>query len=194
MARRTIEVRIVPLRHSLPNAGDAAVSHSISPIYPAGVVWTRRRKSSPGVRAAGSGSAPRGAAPHQGGGATCRGAAEPVPPAAPEPSAHASHRRLATCSEGRSWRGRLRLGPNFTRFPLADPRQISGSPHCIERGSRPRGFLGSRGPTATPELGQCLGLWGPPAGSPAPRGRRWGVGQRPRSHGRTPGVPLRQRA
>lgn len=164
-------MRIAPLRHSLPNAGDAAVSHkhlsdlpgwsrtdTVEKIQPQGQsCWQQPRTlkgSSPPLQ---RGPVLRG----------CRATA--IHSTGAVPSAHVSHRQLATCSEGCSCRGRPRLGSSFAWFPLAgftlcssaDPRQISSWPCRTERRSRPRGFLGSGSPTATPELGERLGLRSP---------------------------------
>lgn len=184
MAGRAIEVRIAPLHHSLPNAGDAAMSQKHPSDLPG---WSRAatvEKIQPRARAAGSSSAPRGAAPHRGGGAVglwgCGAGA--ACGAGAVPSAHALHRRLATCSAGRSWRGALRLGSRFAPLPPAGfsprlgavgpiPGGGSGFP-WLRRDPRPE----PRSPWAP--LGRVAAsplAWGKP-GSPAATGSVMGLG------------------
>lgn len=172
-------MQITPLRHSLPNASDAAVSHkhlsdlpgwshtdTVEKIQPQGQnCWQQPRilkGSSPPLQ---RGPVLRG----------CRAGA--IHSTRAVPSAHISHRQLATCSEGCLCRGRLRLGSSFARFPLAgftlcssaDPRQISSWPCCTERRSRPRGIWDPAAPQLRLSSGSASGCGAPgqqPCSSP----------------------------
>lgn len=100
----------------------------------------------------------------------CRGAAEPGPCLQLTPRTGDSPRALrdARGGSGRASPGRRLLGSRCA-LVLTLGRSRAG-PAAPSVGPVPGGCLGSRGPTAAPELGQHLGLWSPWPAAPLPTG------------------------
>lgn len=189
MAGRAIEVRIAPLHHSLPNAGDAAMSQKHPSDLPG---WSRAatvEKIQPRTRAPGSSSAPRGAAPHGGGGAVGRWS---------RCCLRGWGRAFSSClapAPRHVLRGTLVAGGAEARVPLRP------APACWVLT-----MLGCQ-PSADNELAPLHRAWAPspgggsgfpwphgyagtPGQTPAPHGHHWGVWQHLCLHGRNLGVLL----